>query len=87
MVKLVNVSEIIVSRYKELSVEHIWPLAKDVTDLNWYFTNYTKSQLPDRTFMYAILWTFRKDVLENIINDARKQRSLHNCWPKEDLSI
>ena len=76
MLKAEKVSEIVVPRYKELSVESIWPLVKCAEDLYSHFPDYSANQLPDRRFMYAILGTLRGEVLARMVNDARKQRSV-----------
>ena len=73
MVKVESVTEIIVPRYNELSVERIWPLVQVAEDLNSYFPDYSSHQFPDRKFMYTILGTFRSRLFENIIKEARKQ--------------
>ena len=40
------------------------------------FPDYYGSQLPDWRFMYAILGTFRGEMLAQMTNDARKKRSV-----------
>ena len=50
-----------------------------------YFPDYYGSQLPDRRFMYAILGTFRGEMLAQMINDARKQRSVSQNQEANDL--
>ena len=43
-----------------------------------YFPDYYGSQLLDRRFMYAVLGTFRGEMLAQMINDARKQSVSQN---------
>ena len=54
MVKVKSVTEIIVPKYSELSIERIWPLVQATEDLNLYFPDYSSHQYPYRKFMYAI---------------------------------
>ena len=85
MVKAERVTEIIVPRYNELSFERIWPLAQATEDLNSYFPDYSSHQFPDRKFMYAILGSFRNRLLENIIKEARTQRSISESQEANDF--
>ena len=72
-------------RYRELSVDKVWPLLKDVKTLNNYFPDYNPNQLPDRKFMFTILSTFRFDVLNNMIKNANKNRSLDSKNKEAEL--
>ena len=46
MIKVESVTEIIVPRYSELSVERIWPLIQATEDLNLYFPDYSSNLYP-----------------------------------------
>ena len=85
MVKAESVTEIIVPRYNELSVERIWSLVQAAEDLNSYFPDYSSHQFPGRKFMYVIFGTFRSRLLENIIKEARKQRSISENQEANDF--
>ena len=65
-----------VPRYEELSVSKIWPLIKEAADILEYFPDYSNKQLPDREYMFSILSTLRFSVIEKMVNDARKNRSI-----------
>ena len=66
-----SITEIIVPRYQELSVEQIWPMIKDFDDIAIYFPDYTEKHKPDRDYMYSILSTLRYDELKKVIVNAR----------------
>ena len=76
MLKQKEVTIIDIPKYEELSVKNIWPLVKAANDLCEYFPDYSDKQVPDRDFMFSILWTFRYDVIEKMVEDARKNRAL-----------
>ena len=84
MVKAESVTEIIVPRYNNISVERIGHLSKRQI-LNSYFPDYSSHQFPDRKFMYIILGTFISLLLENIIKEARKQRSISENQEANDF--
>ena len=65
-----------VPRYKELSVAGVWDLVRAVPDLTKNFPNLQPNQLPDRDYMFSILATHRYEVLHNMIQNARKNRSI-----------
>ena len=76
MLKQKEVAIIDIPKYEELSVKNIWSLVKAANDLCEYFPDYSDKQVPDRDFMFSILWTFRHDVIEKMVEDARKNRAL-----------
>ena len=73
-----RITEIIVHRYPELSVEQIWPMIKDFDDIAIYFPDYAEKQKPDRDYMYSILSTLRYDELKKVVVNARKKRAKEN---------
>ena len=84
MIKMSDMTEAIVPRYREFSVKSIWPLIKAVDELNINFPDYTDHQLPDRRFMFVILGTFRHNELISMIDNAREQRAITQNQPSED---
>ena len=76
MLKQKNVIEIIIPRYWELRVQNIWPLVKEISELKFYFLDYSEKQLPDRKFMFTV---FATSKLKGLIAQERKNRA----W-KED---
>ena len=64
-----------VPRYKELGVKPLWAFVKEVPELLQYFPNLEKDELPDRFFMWTILYTLRYDQWKQLISDARSARS------------
>ena len=53
-------------------------MVKAVPDLICYFPDYNENQLLDRRFMFAILEYNRFQVLDNMIKNANKNRSLES---------
>ena len=77
MLKQNEITDIEISKYEEFSVHKIWPLVKDAQDLFEYFPNYYLSkQIPDRHFMFSILWTLRFSIIKDMVSSARKNRSV-----------
>ena len=71
-----SVVEVIVPKFKEFSVENIWPMVKDVPDLIKFFPDFKDKQKCDRTYMFQVLASTRYDEISNMIKNARKNRSL-----------
>ena len=78
MIKQKDVTTIEVPRYEELSVSKIWILIKEADDLLQYFPEYSNKQVPDRDFIFSILWTLRFSTMQKMIIDALKKRALEN---------
>ena len=68
--------EVIVPKFKEFSVENIWPMVKDVPDLIKFFPDFKDKQKCDRRYMFQVLASTRYDEISNMIKNARKNRSL-----------
>ena len=77
MLKQEEIHHIEILKYEELSVLKIWPLVKETNDLFEYFPNYTGKQIPDRHYMFSVLWTLKFNIIKDIVSDARKKRSIH----------
>ena len=54
-------------------------------DLLQYFPDYKENQIPSRKFMFGILATFRFDVINNMIQNARKNRSAKAPGVEDEL--
>ena len=76
MIKQGDVIKIIVSRYKELSVDKICKMISEIDDLMLYFSDYMKKQKSDHHFMFAVLNTLMHEVLKDIVSNARNNRSI-----------
>ena len=76
MLKQNEITNIEIPKYEEFSVHKIWPLVKDAQDLFEYFPNYSSKQIPDRHFMFSILWTLRFSIIKDMVSSARKNRSV-----------
>ena len=64
------------SKCSELSVKSIWKLVKDIPDYNIYFPDYQNGELPERQYMFDILYTINPNAVVEIIQEARKNRGL-----------
>ena len=60
----------------ELSVEKIRPMVKETEDIIRKFHDYEESQSIDRKYMFQMLITLRFDVINNMIHNVRKNRSI-----------
>ena len=63
-----------VSRYKKLSTSEVWYLVLGVLVLMIYLQNFEQNELPDHTFMWTILSTFREDIVKYLIEEAWKSQ-------------
>ena len=63
-----------VSRYKKLSTSEVWSLVLGVLVLMIYLHNFEQNELPDHTFMWKILSTFREDIVKYLIEEAWKSQ-------------
>ena len=84
-IKKEKVIQIEVPRYKELSVDNIWKLVEGVQDIMQYFPDYKANQLPNREFMFGILATFCFDIINNMVQIARKNRSVKALTDESNL--
>ena len=58
-----------------MSIQNVWPLIKGVDDFIVFFPDYNNSHMPDRDYMYSILATKRNEELQNMIDNARRNRA------------
>lgn len=75
----------IVPRYKELSVGHIWSFIREVDELSEYFPDLEEEQLPDRDFLVAIISTLSPDETKTLVAEARAQRSVQKDQDESNL--
>ena len=68
--------EVIVPKFKELSVEDIWPMMKDVLEFNKFLSDFKVKIKCDRKYMFQILATMRHDELSSMIKNTKKNRFL-----------
>ena len=76
---------IVVPRYKELGIKKIWPLVKEIEELNEYFLILKENQFPERSFMWTIISILRPDVTKKLIEEARKHRSIKPDENRDNL--
>ena len=68
--------EVIVPKFKELFVEDIWPMMKDVLEFNKFLSDFKVKKKCDRKYMFQILATMRHDELSSIIRKTKKNKFL-----------
>ena len=87
MLKQVDVIKLHIPKYKELKVQAIWDLVKDVDEVFSYFPDYTDNQIPERDFLFKILSTIRTDVIRSMIKHSRDARSVKNHEDEDEFII
>ena len=75
----------IVPKYDELSVIKMWAFVQENNELMKYILDYSKNQLPDRSFLFNIVFTFYPNKLQFLINQARDKRELAKERDSEDI--
>ena len=80
-----NLIELYIPRFREIAIEKIWPMIKDVQDLMVYFPDYKDNQMPDRNYMFQILTTMRYEQVSNMLMNARKNRALQEKVDDNEL--
>ena len=69
-------TNLVILKFRELSLEKILPMVKETEDIIKYFSDYRESQTIDRKYMFQILITLRFDVINSMIQNTRKNRSI-----------
>ena len=72
MLKQKDVVIIDIPKYEERSIKIVWHLVKDNDDFLEYFPDYSNKQVSDRDFIFSLLWSFRFNVIQKMVDDARK---------------
>ena len=54
----------------------MWEYIKEIKEIHQYFPDYTQKQLPERDCLFAVVSTLQSDVLDSLVSDARKKRSI-----------
>ena len=68
--------EVIIPKFKELSIENIWTMVKNVQELNKFYPDFKDKKKCDRKYMFQILTTMRFDKISSMIRNAKKNRFL-----------
>ena len=74
-----------VPRYKELGVKPIWNFVKEVEDLAPYFPTFEEGFLPERSFLWGVLGTLKRDDWKQLLKEARSKRGKKEKEEKEEL--
>ena len=51
-----------IPRYKELAVKKVWSYAKELPELLEYFPDIEEDELLDRSFMWGVVGTLRREA-------------------------
>ena len=74
-----------IPRYRELAVKKVWEYIKEIPELLEYFPDIEEGDIPDRSFMWGILGTLRREAWGALLENARKARSWGTDEPKDEL--
>ena len=58
---------------------------KEISDLSWYFPDFREGQLPEREYLWNVLYTLKPNETGQLIKDAREKRSVSSSAPSENL--
>ena len=67
-----------VLQYQEISVEMLWNMVKERSDLLDYFPDYEADQISERNFIVGVLSTKRITDMKELIKEVRTHRSFVN---------
>ena len=67
---------VVVPKYPELGVNKIWNYVRELPELMQYFPDYDGKSLPERQYMWDILYTLKPDIVADLIKEARRNRGL-----------
>ena len=74
-----------IPRYKELGVKPVWELVRQVPELTIYFPTFKDKELPDRSFLWGVLGTLKRDACEQLLAEARAHRGKSSEENKDEL--
>ena len=69
-------NNVVVPKYPELGVNKIWNYVRELPELMQYFPDYDGKSLPERQYMWDILYTLKPDIVADLIKEARRNRGL-----------
>ena len=49
---------------------------KEISDLSWYFPDFREGQLPEREYLWNVLYILNPNETGQLIKDAREKRSV-----------
>ena len=58
---------------------------KEISDLSWYFPDFREGQLPEREYLWNVLYTLKPNETGQLIKDAREKRNVSSSAPSENL--
>ena len=76
---------IVAPKYKELSVAKLWSYVLAVLELNQYFPTMNESELPERDYMWTVIFSINSEATTKFIKDARKSRTSPDTIDQNEL--
>ena len=58
-----------------MSISKIWPLVKEIEDLNAFFTDLEENEYPEREYLWTIVSTLSSENTKELIKTARNKRT------------
>ena len=87
MIKMSDLKQINVPRYSELNIKSFWKqITKSVPKLR-YFPDYKASQIPDRIYLFNILYTIDPHFVLDKIIQVQKTKVVENKEEKDEVII
>ena len=68
-----------------MEIKLICDFVKDTEDLVYYFPNYEEGSLPERSFLWGILGTLKRDKWKALLKEARNRRGKKEVENKDEL--
>ena len=68
-----------------MSISKIWPLVKEIEDLNACFVDLEENEYPEREYLWTIVSTLRSENTKELIKTARNKRTTKELADQNSL--
>ena len=68
-----------------MSISKIWPLVKEIEDLNACFVDLEENEYPEREYLWTIVSTLRSENTKELIKIARNKRTTKELADQNSL--
>ena len=68
-----------------MSISKIWPLVKEIEDLNACFVDLEENDYPEREYLWTIVSTLRSENTKELIKTARNKRTTKELADQNSL--
>ena len=68
-----------------MSISKIWPLVKEIEDLNAYFPDLEENEYPEREYLWTIVSTLRSENTKELIKTARNKSTIKERADQNNL--